>query len=127
MEKGTIVYLDKEENTIQLKLDDDSLAIFDISCCYDFRPKLLDRVIYKDYKGEWIITKEEYEMEITIVCRNGKLIAPYQNEIEDLAIEQFGTHENIYFDTIYLDDAKKWGLSWEDEYKGWVLKRLLES
>ena len=64
-------------------------------------------------------------MQFTIKVVDGRMVVPYQNEVEDAAIECCGTHHNIYFDNIYLDDAKRWSLSYSHRDKGWVLRYLL--
>lgn len=62
---------------------------------------------------------------ITIEIRDKKLIAPFQSEIEALALEILDTHHNIYFTPIPLTD--RFDLIWSNKYSGWVLRYLLET
>ena len=37
---------------------------------------------------------------LSIVFRNGKILFPYQDEIENLSLKNVGSCDNIYFDKI---------------------------
>jgi len=43
-------------------------------------------------------------LRLTGIVKNNKLLFTYQNEIENIALEVEGTHENIYFDKINITD-----------------------
>lgn len=60
-------------------------------------------------------------MKITLIISNNKLICPYQNEVENIAIKNHGTHKDIYFIPVKVND--EYYLEWFDEYKGWMLKK----
>lgn len=70
----------------------------------------------------------------TFEIKDGKLIAPFQDEIEQVALElevydialgNAELHRNIYFDVIPL--TNRYNLIWDDKYMGWLLRYELES
>ena len=65
-------------------------------------------------------------MKITFdITTDGKLVCPYQDEMENLALEKLDDQCNIYFDPIPIND--KVDVIWTDKYKGWLLRFLLET
>lgn len=64
------------------------------------------------------------QVEITLRLVNGKLQAPYQNEVENIAIETMGTHEDIYFARVPIND--KFYLKWDDNTYAWMLRKRKE-
>lgn len=71
---------------------------------------------------------------ITFEIKDGKLVAPFQDEIEqvaleleeqDIALENEELHRNIYFDVIPLTNG--YNLIWDKELDGWLLRYELES
>ena len=59
-------------------------------------------------------------MKITLIINNNKLICPYQNEVENISIKNYGNHKNIYFSPIKINN--EYYLKWNDNYKGWEFK-----
>lgn len=57
--------------------------------------------------------------ELTMRFKDGKLIAPLQNEIENFALETIGTAEGIYFDRLAIDDKRYF--KFDPDIKAWVL------
>ena len=73
-------------------------------------------------------------MKITFDIIDGKLVAPIQSEIEEIALElevydkaleREEIHRNIYFDIIPL--TNRYNLVWDNELGGWLLRYELES
>ena len=64
-------------------------------------------------------------MKITFELSKGKLVCPYQDEAENVALKTLGNHHNIYFDPIPIND--KFDMIWTDKLGGWLLRYLLES
>ncbi len=71
---------------------------------------------------------------ITFDIKDDKLIAPYQDQIEEIALElennnpaleKAELHRNIYFDVIPLTD--KYNLIFDKKLDGWLLRYNLES
>jgi len=71
---------------------------------------------------------------ITFEIKDGKLVAPIQDEIEDVALaledvdvalEIAELHRNIYFSVIPLTD--RYNLIWDKDLDGWLLRYELES
>ncbi len=60
------------------------------------------------------------DIELTIRVEKGKVTFPYQNEVENLALETIGTQDNIYFEPTPLTD--EFYVEREEGYDGWVLK-----
>ena len=60
----------------------------------------------------------------TFELKNNKIVAIYQYEVEEFALEELGTHANIFFDPIPLTD--KIDLMYSADDGGWVLRYLLE-
>lgn len=56
---------------------------------------------------------------LTFKIIDDKLIAPFQHEIENLALKTLGTHHDIYFD--YIPLTTEYGLMWSNEKNGWIL------
>lgn len=64
-------------------------------------------------------------MKLTFELSNGKLVCPYQDEIENLALETLDDCSDIYFTPTPVND--KFDVIWMDKYGGWVLRFLLET
>lgn len=71
---------------------------------------------------------------LTFDIVNGKLVCPFQDEIEnlalaledvDVALEIAELHRNIYFSVIPLTD--RYNLIFDKELDGWLLRYELES
>lgn len=71
---------------------------------------------------------------ITFDIIDGKLVAPIQSEIEqvaleleilDIGLERAELHRNIYFDIIPL--TNRYNLIFDKELNGWLLRYELES
>lgn len=60
------------------------------------------------------------QVEITLKLVNGKLQAPYQNEVENLALETIGTTEDIYFEEIPIND--NFYLKFDHNINAWMLR-----
>jgi len=60
-------------------------------------------------------------IELTARIVNGNVVFPYQNEVENLALETIGTHESIYSEPVPMTDD--FCLVWNDPEKGWVLEK----
>jgi hypothetical protein len=64
------------------------------------------------------------DLKITIyLLEDGRLVTPYQNEIENLALETMNTHERIYFDKIIVNEELFF--KFNREINAWVLHRRL--
>jgi len=61
------------------------------------------------------------QVEVTLRLVNGKLQAPYQNEIENIALETMGTTEDIYFEEIPIDD--NFCLKFDNDVNAWMLRK----
>ena len=66
---------------------------------------------------------------ITFDVKDGKLVCPFQDEVEqvaldiedrDKAMENDELHRNIYFNIIPLSD--RYSVLWDEKYGGWVLR-----
>ena len=62
-------------------------------------------------------------MKFTLIIKDNKLICPYQNEVENIAIKNHNTHKDIYFIPIKVNDEHY--LEWSDEYRGWLLIKTI--
>lgn len=58
-------------------------------------------------------------IELTMRLKDGKLVVPYQNEVENLALEVIGTAEDIYFDKVPINDDLY--LKFDPNIDDWVL------
>jgi len=61
------------------------------------------------------------QVEVTLRLVNGKLQAPYQNEIENIALETVGTTEDIYFKEIPIND--NFYLKFDNGVNAWMLRK----
>lgn len=59
-------------------------------------------------------------IELTAHVIDGDITFPYQNEIENLALETIGTSENIYFG--YIPITKDLYVKYSQTKKAWVLR-----
>ena len=57
---------------------------------------------------------------LTAFVRNNKVLFPYQNEVENLALYGIDSHKNIYFDEIFLTD--RYSVEYDRDQKAWELK-----
>ena len=64
------------------------------------------------------------QAEITLRLINGKLQAPYQNEVENLALETVGTTESIYFEEVPINDS--FCLKFDHNINAWILRKRKE-
>ena len=60
---------------------------------------------------------------LTAFVRNNKVLFPYQNEIENLALDSVGSHENIYFDETPVTD--RFSVKYDRAENAWELKTNL--
>lgn len=62
---------------------------------------------------------------LTFRISDDKVVFPIQSEIEDIAIENMGTAEYIYFDDIKLTD--EFYVQFDKGEMGWILKSRKEN
>ena len=76
------------------------------------------------YKIEGVETDEETEsmdeIRLTAFVKNNRIFLRYQNEVENLALDSLGTHENIYFDETPVTD--RFSVKFNREENVWELK-----
>ncbi len=58
-------------------------------------------------------------VQLTMFLKDGLLLVPVQNEVENLALETVGTHRSIYFDKTPINEELY--LLYDKVYKTWVL------
>ena len=59
-------------------------------------------------------------IELTARVIDGNITFPYQNEVENLALETVGTSENIYFE--YIPITKNLYVKYSQTERTWVLR-----
>lgn len=65
------------------------------------------------------------DIKLTTYIVDGKITFPYQNEVENLALETIGSSENIFFEKIPI--TKDLYIEYSDTEKSWILQQSIDA